>query len=179
MQSISCKIPHWIKHKLESRLSEEISITSDMQMTPPYGRKQRTKEPLEEGERREWKSWLKTQHSENEDHGIWSHHFMANRWRKSSNRDRFYFLGLQNHCGWWLQPQVKTLTPRKKSYDKLSILKSRDIILTTKVCLVKAMVFPVVMYGYESWAIKKAECWKTDAFELWCWRRLLRSPSLS
>ena len=57
-----------------------------------------------------------------------------------------------------------------------SILKSRDIALPTKVRLVKAMVFLVVMYGYESWTIKKAECWRTDAFELWCWRRLLRVP---
>ena len=57
-----------------------------------------------------------------------------------------------------------------------SILKSRDITLPTKVCLVKAMVFPVVMYGYESWTVKKAEYWRIDAFELWCWRRLLRVP---
>ena len=57
-----------------------------------------------------------------------------------------------------------------------SILKSRDIILPTKFCLVKAMVFPVVMYGCESWTVKKAEHRRTDAFELWCWRRLLRVP---
>ena len=57
-----------------------------------------------------------------------------------------------------------------------SILKIRDITLTTKVCLVKAMVFPIVMYGCESWTIEKAECQKIDAFELWCWRRLLRVP---
>ena len=57
-----------------------------------------------------------------------------------------------------------------------SILKSRDITLPTKVCLVKAIVFPVVMYGCESWTVKKAECWRIDAFELWCWRRLLRVP---
>ena len=57
-----------------------------------------------------------------------------------------------------------------------SILKSRDITLPTKVCLVKAMVFPVVMYGFESRTIKKAECRRIDAFELWCWRRLLRVP---
>ena len=57
-----------------------------------------------------------------------------------------------------------------------SILKSRDITLPTKVRLVKAMVFPVVMYGCESWTVKKAECRKIDAFELWCWRRLLRVP---
>ena len=57
-----------------------------------------------------------------------------------------------------------------------SILKYRDITLPTKVCLVKDMVFPVVMYGYESWTVKKAECRRIDAFELWCWRRLLRVP---
>ena len=57
-----------------------------------------------------------------------------------------------------------------------SILKSRDITLPTKVHLVKAMVFPVVMYGCESWTIKKAECQRIEAFELWCWKRLLRVP---
>ena len=57
-----------------------------------------------------------------------------------------------------------------------SILKSRDITLTTKVCLVKAMDFPVVMYGCESWTVKKAECRRIDAFEMWCWRRHLRVP---
>ena len=57
-----------------------------------------------------------------------------------------------------------------------SICKSRDITLSTKVCLVKAMVFPVVMYGCESWTVQKAECQRIDAFELWCWRRLLRVP---
>ena len=66
MQSTSCKMPGWMKHKLESRLPGEISVTSDTQMTPPYDRKQRrTKEPLDESERGEWKSWLKAQHSEN------------------------------------------------------------------------------------------------------------------
>ena len=54
------------------------------------------------------------------------------------------------------------------------ILKSRDVILLTKVCPVKAMVFPVVVYGYENWTIRKADCWRIDAFELWCWRRFLR-----
>ena len=69
------------------------------------------------------------------------------------------------------------LAPCKKVMTNLdSILKSRDITLPTKVHLVKAMVFPVVMYGCESWTIKKAECPRIDAFELWCWRRLLRVP---
>ena len=66
------------------------------------------------------------------------------------------------------------LLGRKAMANLDSILKSRDITLPTKVCLVKAMVFPVVMYGCESWTIKKAECWRIDAFELWCWRRLVR-----
>ena len=69
------------------------------------GRKWRvTKEPLDEGEREDWKSWLKTEHSKNWDHGIWSHHLMANRWGKSRNSDRLYLGGFQNHCRWWQQP---------------------------------------------------------------------------
>ena len=68
------------------------------------------------------------------------------------------------------------LLGRKVTTNLDCILKSRDITLPTKVHLVKAMVFPVVMYGHESWTIKKAECWRFDAFELWCWRRLLSIP---
>ena len=69
------------------------------------------------------------------------------------------------------------LTPWRKVTTNLdSIFKSRDITLPTKVCLVKAMVFPVVVYGCESWTVKKAEHWRIDAFELWCWRSLLRVP---
>ena len=68
------------------------------------------------------------------------------------------------------------LLGRKAMTNLDSIFKSRDITLPTKVCLVKAMVFPVVMYGCESWTIKKAECQRIHAFELWCWRRLLRVP---
>ena len=68
------------------------------------------------------------------------------------------------------------LLGRKTMTNLDSILNSRDIILLTKVCIVKVMVFPVVMYGCQSWTIKKAECQRIDAFELWCWRRLLRVP---
>ena len=68
------------------------------------------------------------------------------------------------------------LLGRKVMANLDSILKSRDITLSTKVCLVKAMVFLVVMYGCESWTVKKAKCWRIDAFELWCWKRLLRVP---
>ena len=70
----------------------------------------------------------------------------------------------------------RLLLGRKIMTNLDSILKSRDIALSTKVCLVKAMVFPVVMYGCKSWTIKKSECRRIDAFELWCWRRLLRVP---
>ena len=73
--------------------------------------------------------------------------------------------------------KLRLLLLRRKVITNLdSILKSRDITLSTKVQLFKAMVFPVVMYEWESWTIKKAECWRIDAFELWCWRRLLRIP---
>ena len=75
-----------------------------------------------------------------------------------------------------LESKRRLLLGRKVMTNLDSILKSRDITLPTKVCLVKAMVFPVVMYGYKSWTMKKAEHWRTDAFELWCWRRLLRVP---
>ena len=74
----------------------------------------------------------------------------------------------------------KTLNPWKKSCDQPgSMFKSRDIILPTKVHLLKALVFPVVMYGCERWTIKKAKHYRVDAFELWCWRRLLRVPWIS
>ena len=91
MQSTSCKMPGWMKYKLESRLPGEMSITSDIQMTPLWQKWRGTKEPLDESERGEWKSWLKTQHSKHEDHGIRSRYFMANRW---GNSERLYFLGV-------------------------------------------------------------------------------------
>ena len=105
-------------------------------------------------------------------------HFMAIWWRNNGNNERLYPLGLQNHCRWWLQPwNYKRLVSWRKAMTKLdSIWKSRDITLPTKVHLVKAMISPVVMYGCETWTIKKAEYWRIDASELWCWRRLLRVP---
>ena len=103
---------------------------------------------------------------------------MANRWGNSGNSVRLYFLGLQNHCRWRCSHEIKRrlLLGRKVITNLDSILKIRDIILPTKVHLVKAMVFPMVMYGCESWTIEKAECQRIDGFELWCWRRLLRVP---
>ena len=87
---------------------------------------------------------------------------------------KFYFLGLQTHC----RQEIKRclLLGRKAMTNLDSVLRSRNITLLTKVYIVKAMVIPVVMYGYESWTIKKAECQRTDAFKPWCWRRFLRVP---
>ena len=76
----------------------------------------------------------------------------------------------------YMHPNVQILLGRKVMTKLDSIFKSRDITLPKNVRLVKAMVFPVVVYGCESWTIKKVECWSIDAFELWCWRRLLRVP---
>ena len=90
----------------------------------------------------------------------------------------FIFLGSKITADGDCSHEIKRclLLGRKVMTNLDSILKSRDISLPTKVCLVKAMVFPVVKYGCESWTIKKAECQRIDAFELWCWRRLLRVP---
>ena len=100
---------------------------------------------------------------------------MAKRW---GNSERLYFLGSKITADGDCSHEIKRclLLGRKAITYQDSMLKSRDVTLPTKVCLVKAMVFPVVMYGCESWAIKKAERRRIDAFELWCWRRLLRVP---
>ena len=115
---------------------------------------------------------LKLNLSENKDHGIWSHHFMENRWWNRGNSVRLYF-STDGDCSHEIKRHL--LLGRKVMTNLDSMLKSRDITLPTKVCLVKAVVFPVVMYGYESWTIKKAERWRIDDFELLCWR-LLRVP---
>ena len=103
---------------------------------------------------------------------------MANRQGNNGNSDRLYFGGLQNHCKRWLQPwSWKTLAPWKKSFDQpRQHIKKQRHIFPTKVHLVKAMLFPVVMYGCESWTIQKAECQRIYSFELWCWRKFLRVP---
>ena len=100
---------------------------------------------------------------------------MANRW---GNNGRLYFGGSKITADGDCSHEMKRhlLLGRKVMTNLDSIFKSRDITLPTKVRLVKAMVFPVVMYGCESWTIKKVEHWRIDAFELWCWRRLLRVP---
>ena len=136
-----------------------------------------TKEPLDENKREQWKSWLKTQHSKNQNYDIWFYYFMANRQGNSGNSDRLLFgfkITANGDCSHEIKRHL--LLGRKAMTNLDSILKSRDITLPTKVRLVKAMVFPVVMYGCESWTIKKSKHQRIDAFELWCWRRLLRVP---
>ena len=107
-----------------------------------------------------------------------SHHSMANSWGNNGNSDRLYFLGSKitanGDCGHEIKRRLRL--GRKVNTNLDSILKSRDITLPAKVYLVKAMVFPVVMIGCESWTIKKPESPRIGAFELWCWRRLLRVP---
>ena len=101
---------------------------------------------------------------------------MANRWGNNGNNDQLYFLGPLITVDSDYSHEIKRhLLLERKAMTKLdSILKTRDITLLTKVHIVKALVFPVVMYGCESWTVKKVECQGTDAFDLWCWRRLLR-----
>ena len=103
---------------------------------------------------------------------------MLNRWRNNRKSVRLYFLGSKITADGDCSHEIKRrlLLGRKAMTNLHSILKSRDITLLTKVHLVKAKVFPVVMYGCEIWTIKKAERRKINAFELWCWRRLLRVP---
>ena len=109
---------------------------------------------------------------------IWSHHFMANRWGNNGNSIRLIFLGSKITADGDCSHEIKRrlLLGGKVMTNLDSILKSRDITLPTDVHLVKAMGFPVVVYGCESWTVKKAESRRIDAFELWYWRRLLRVP---
>ena len=125
--------------------------------------------------KRRVKNWLKTQHSKNWDHGIQSHCFMANRWGKSGNSDRFYFLGLQNHCGWWLQPQnLKTLAPWKKSYDQ-----PRQHIKKQRHCLADKVLYSQ-SYGFSS---SHVQMWELDhkkgwTLKNWCFRIVVLEKTL-
>ena len=103
---------------------------------------------------------------------------MTNRWGNNGNSERLIFLGFKITVDGDCSHEMKRhlLLGRKAMTNLDSILKSRHITLPTHVHIVKAMVFPVVMYRCESWTVKKTECRKIDAFELWCWKRLLRVP---
>ena len=118
------------------------------------------------------------QHSEKEDYGIWSHNFMANRWGNNETVRDFIFLGSKitadGDCSYHIKRCL--LLGRKAMTNLIRVLKSRDVALPTKICIAKAMVFPIVTYGCESWTIKMAEHQRINAFELWYWRRLLRVP---
>ena len=174
MQSTSREILGWKKHKLESRLPGEISITSDMQMIPPLWLKVKTKKPLE-SERGEWKSWLKL--------NIQKTKIMASgpitSWQTDGETVEtvtdFIFLGSKITADGDCSHEIKwlLLLGRKAMTNLDRILKSRDVTLPTKVHLVKAMVFAVVIHGCEIWTIRKSEWQRIDAFELWCSRRFL------
>ena len=168
-----------MKHKLESRLPGEISITSDNEDDTTL---------MAESEE-ELKSLLMKVQVESEKVGlklnIQKMKIMASdpitSWQIDGEQWKQWltiFLGSKITVDGVYSHEIKRrlLLGRKVITNLDSILKSRDITLPTKVCLVKAMVFPVIMYGCESWTIKKAECRRIDAFELWCWRRLLRVP---
>ena len=148
-------------------------------MTPPYDRKQRgTKGPLDDSEGENENACLKL--------NIQKTKIMAPSPITSLQMDGktmetvtdFIFLGSKTPADGDCSHEIKRclLLGRKVMTNLDSMLKSRDIALPTKVHQVKAMVFPVVMYACESWTVKKAECRRIDAFELWCWRRLLRVP---
>ena len=169
----------WKKHKLESRLLGEISITSDVDDS--------TLMAESEGE---LQSFLMNVKEESEKVGfklnIQTMMIMAsspiNSWQIDGETTEtvadFIFLGSKITADDDCSQEIKRhlLLGRKVMTNLDSILKSRDITLPTKIRLVKAMVFPVVMYGCEIWTLKKAEHRRIDAFELWCWRRLLRVP---
>ena len=103
---------------------------------------------------------------------------MGNRWGNSGNSVRLYFFGLQNHCRWWLQPwNEKMLTPWKESYDQpRQHIKKQRHYFANKGLSSQGYGFSSDHVWMESWTVKKAEHWRIDAFELWCWRRLLRVP---
>ena len=122
------------------------------------------------------KAGLKLKLQKNKDHGIQSHHFMANRWGKKWKQWQTLFSWAPKITAdgdFTLEMKRYSLLGRKATTNLDSMFKSRDITLPTEVHIVKAMVFPLVMYGRESYTIKKAECWRIDAFKLWCWRGLL------
>ena len=167
----------WMKHKLESRLLGEMSITSDMQMTPHLWQKAMKKSLLMKVKEESEKVCLKL--------NIQKTKIMASGPVTSRQIDGetvetmadFIFLGSKITADGDCSHEIKRhlLFGRKVMTNLDSILKSRDVTLPTKVCLVKAMVFPVVIYGCESWTRKKAEHQRIDAFKLWCWR-ILKVP---
>ena len=186
MQSTSWEIPGWKKHKLKSRLSGEISITSDADAEITITSDAYDTTFMAESEE-ELKSLLMRVKEESEkvrlNRNIQKTKIMASgpitSWQIRGETVADLILGgskitADGDCSHEIKRPL--LLGRKVMINLDSIFKSRDITLPTNLHLVKAMVFPVVMYGCEGWTIKKAEHWRIDAFELWCWRRLLRVP---
>ena len=167
----------WMKHKLESRLTGETSITRyAVDTTLVAGSEEELKSLLMKVKEESEKVGLKLsiQKTKIETSGPITS-WQIDGETKETLTD-FIFLGSKITEDGDCSHEIKRcLLPGGKAMTNLdSILKIRNITLPTKFCLVKAMVFPVVMYGCESWTIKKAEHQRTDAFELWCWKRLLR-----
>ena len=178
MQSTSCETLGWKKHMLESRLLGEISITSDMQMTPSLWQKEELKILLMKVKEESEKVGLKLNIQKTKimaSGPITSWEIVGETVETVSD---FILGGSKITAGGDCSHEIKRhlFLGRKVMTNLDSMLKSRDITLPTKVHLVKAMVFPVVIYGCESWTVKKAERQRIDAFELGCWRRLLRVP---
>jgi len=178
MQNTSCEMPGWMKHKLESRLPGEISITRYADDTTLMAESEEELNSLlmkVKGESKKAGLKFNIQKVKNKASGPFTLWQIDGETMKTR---RDYFGGSKITADGDCSHEIKRrlLLGRKVMTNLDSILKSKDITLLTEVCLVKAMVFPVVMYGCESWTIKKAEHWRIDAFELWCWRRLLRVP---
>ena len=180
MQSTSCKMLGRMKHKLHSRLLGEISITSDIadDTTLMAESKEELKSLLRKVKEESEKVGLKLNIQKTK---IMAFSPITSWWIDGETMETvrdFIFGGSKITADGDCSHEIKSclLLGRKAVTNLNSIFKSRDITLLTKVCLVKAMVFPVVMYGCESWTIKKAECRRIHAFEQWCWRRLLRVP---
>ena len=172
MQSTSCEMPGWMKLKLESRLPGDFSNLRNADDTTIMAE---SKEEL--------KSLLMKVKEESENVGlklnIQKMKTIASgpitSWQIDG--ETAIFLSSKITADGDCSQKLKGICSLEESYDQPEQhIKSRDITLPTKVHLVKAMFFPVVMYGYKSWTIKKAECHRIDAFELWCWKRLLSVP---
>ena len=167
----------WMKHKLESRLPGEINNLRYADYTTLMAESKELKNLLVKVKEESEKVGLKL--------NIQKTNIMASSpitsWEidgetMETMTDFVFFFGSKITADCDCSHEIKRLLERKVMTNLDSILKSRDITLSTKIRLVNAMVFPVVMYGCESWTIKKAEHQRIDAFELWCWRRLLRVP---
>ena len=177
MQSTSCEMPNWMKHKLESRILGEISIASICRRHHPHSRSRRvTKEPLGKSEIGKWNIWFRLH--------IQKMKIMAfgpnTSWQIDGETMEtvkyIIFRGSKITADDDCSHEIKRclLFWRKTMTNLYKIFKSREITLLKKFSIIKAKIFPVVMYGCDSWTIKNGDQWRIDGFKLWCWARLLR-----